>query len=1190
MVRVKDTLLKKELALKIIQTISPSAGDTIINEFKTLSGLNHPNLVQVYDFGILQSDQPYFSMELIEGQEINKFLGSRENIKYLLSITHDILSALSYLHSLNILHGDIKPENIMIVKDRRGGPMVKILDFGLSTAATISSGKISGTLRFMAPEVLKKAAYSPSSDLYALGVTLIESITGNKYPDATKINDAFLSPLYSSLNKVLSKSGIKTPFTLSSFLLDMVHPDPRERINTAKSALEAFSILIDELERGDQAINRGIFIDRENEILKIEKLLYGDSGINAIILEGARGVGKKSIIKKTISKAQLEGYLVLDLSLQMLTHKSLDKFIEVISENLSPAERKQLLSSHKRIISSSINKKDSTKTPKKSESLLIFDNIIQYLHKISLRQKVLICIPDIDLIKIDFIEFIHHLIYESNFLGSKLFTLISKNIEAKPSKIQSSLYEKITLFPHVYLITIPPFDLDQTSNLIHELFSDELFSKAELKNLHSRTKGLPHLLMELFQLLISNNTIQYIEGHYHLDRKAYRDQRLPGALGTLFKTSLASLSPREREVLQAIALYEKEMPLDLLARILESDIHVTRAKINLLLEKKLININAEGFLDLNSVPLRQYVQKQISKKKREKISLSIARVLEEIEPENFHVLAKHYINAGVPEKAVEYGLNAAKELISSYEYYDGLSLLTNLKKLIIDSNYKSHLVEVFYLLAAVEKRIGLSKKAIINYIKTADLTENHNLKALVYKEIALIHDNIWGKIESSRNYYKKALKHARITKDPVIISEILLCWSEIESKKRIIMTEKAAKLAKSVDLNMYARALSKLCYLYKISGRLKDLDSTLREIDKLTDKISIETRKEILFQLATIYFFAGQYTEANKYALKKYSLDKRTQDEFGMISSLRITGGISYVSGLFHDTINTLIKALFLVNKFNIYLSALGFYFNLSLAYRELAEFNKSLAMLEKGNKIIRTHKIKQVNSVITNHLMNINLILGDIKKEEYIYYYEKTRQNALKYQNMIRYGHSQLSYSKYYFQKGIIKKALKYILKANDAFSGSDAKDDIVETKIYIALYSIEADKIEDAAKNLKEARTLFDEIHCYYLKPRLLFAEGCLARVQNNPATLQILEKALRTSKKMGTREVTWQIQHQIALYHKDKGDLHKALGYYRESMETIRQITESIEGEELKLSYLSVPFRKKVFNEIKALKHTG
>ena len=100
-------------------------------------------------------------------------------------------------------------------------------------------------------------------------------------------------------------------------------------------------------------------------------------------------------------------------------------------------------------------------------------------------------------------------------------------------------------------------------------------------------------------------------------------------------------------------------------------------------------------------------------------------------------------------------------------------------------------------------------------------------------------------------------------------------------------------------------------------------------------------------------------------------------------------------------------------------------------------------------------------------------------------------------------------------------------------------------------------------------------------------MLGKSMLARARGDANAKSILAEALRTSKKIGTREITWQIQREYALHHRDCGELHKALAGYKDAVETIRQITETIDEDELRASYLDVPFRKRVFDEIKELK---
>jgi hypothetical protein len=143
------------------------------------------------------------------------------------------------------------------------------------------------------------------------------------------------------------------------------------------------------------------------------------------------------------------------------------------------------------------------------------------------------------------------------------------------------------------------------------------------------------------------------------------------------------------------------------------------------------------------------------------------------------------------------------------------------------------------------------------------------------------------------------------------------------------------------------------------------------------------------------------------------------------------------------------------------------------------------------------------------------------------------------------------------------------------------------VSALVHIGMIQISLGKPKPARTSLEQAEKIYGEIHCEYLKPLLMLGKAMLARFEQSDDAKKVLADALRTSKKMGTREITWQIQRELALYCRGCGEPHKALFHYKDAVETIKQITETIDEEEFKMSYLAVPFRKRVFDEIKALK---
>ena len=146
---------------------------------RAAGGLNHPNIVTIYDIG--KSERvAYMAMELLEGEELRSILSSHEPLptSEALDIGAQVAEGLSYAHERQIVHRDIKPANIMIVRDG----LVKITDFGIARMRTnevkTMTGMILGSPKYMSPEQVAGKRADHRSDLFSLGVLLYEMLTG----------------------------------------------------------------------------------------------------------------------------------------------------------------------------------------------------------------------------------------------------------------------------------------------------------------------------------------------------------------------------------------------------------------------------------------------------------------------------------------------------------------------------------------------------------------------------------------------------------------------------------------------------------------------------------------------------------------------------------------------------------------------------------------------------------------------------------------------------------------------------------------------------------------------------------------------------------------------------------------------------------------------------------------------------
>ena len=180
--KARDTQLERLVAIK---TLKPNYvnQETFVERFKreakTAANLNHPNIVQIFDWGI--EDEPFFVMEYIEGNTLTSIIAKNRTISLsdILFIGAQVSSGLHAAHEKGLVHRDIKPGNIMITPDGK----VKVTDFGIVSLQNEESditktGSILGTASYISPEQAQGKPVSIESDLYSLGTVLYELITG----------------------------------------------------------------------------------------------------------------------------------------------------------------------------------------------------------------------------------------------------------------------------------------------------------------------------------------------------------------------------------------------------------------------------------------------------------------------------------------------------------------------------------------------------------------------------------------------------------------------------------------------------------------------------------------------------------------------------------------------------------------------------------------------------------------------------------------------------------------------------------------------------------------------------------------------------------------------------------------------------------------------------------------------------
>jgi serine/threonine protein kinase/Tfp pilus assembly protein PilF len=188
--RARDTQLERSVALKVVgeqAQVGENARARLLQEARTASALNHPNICTIYEAGVADGET-YIAMELVEGQPLSAMVSSNGlPVEMAIRYGVQIADALAHAHERGVVHRDLKSANVIITPEGRP----KVLDFGLAKrviegsqeatrteAPLTEAGTVVGTLAYMAPEVLRGERADARSDLWALGVMLYQAVTG----------------------------------------------------------------------------------------------------------------------------------------------------------------------------------------------------------------------------------------------------------------------------------------------------------------------------------------------------------------------------------------------------------------------------------------------------------------------------------------------------------------------------------------------------------------------------------------------------------------------------------------------------------------------------------------------------------------------------------------------------------------------------------------------------------------------------------------------------------------------------------------------------------------------------------------------------------------------------------------------------------------------------------------------------
>ncbi len=332
-----DPRLDRQVAIKTLRAGSAAQNDKLLREAKTVSHLQHPNIIPLYDLGSAEG-APYLVYAFIEGETLSQLL-KRSGALSMASaarIVADVLDALSSAHGQGVMHLDIKPSNVMIAADGQH----LVMDFGIARSISQlpdASGEITGTPQYMAPETISAQGAEFRSDLFSAGVMLYEMVTGT--PVVTGEN-AFQILNRNAHEKADAPSSrnVKVDEKLEWIILKAIAKKPEQRFPSALAMRHALLNYLDASKQSTVAAPEADFSSTLRFLLRRMRSKADFPALSGIIHQINKIVSSESEGSSKLSQAILQDFSLTNKLLKMVNTVSYSQFggqINTISKAVS---------------------------------------------------------------------------------------------------------------------------------------------------------------------------------------------------------------------------------------------------------------------------------------------------------------------------------------------------------------------------------------------------------------------------------------------------------------------------------------------------------------------------------------------------------------------------------------------------------------------------------------------------------------------------------------------------------------------------------------------------------------------------------------------------------------------------------------------------------------------------------------
>ena len=719
-----DRSENRHIALK---EISRPYIETVRREFEILRAIDHPGVAKAFDYiEEPSSGMEFLAQEYIEGADL--FEASRgADPKKIARWGLEIALTLNFLHRRGIIHGDLKPQNIIIPPKDSALPV--LLDFGLSGGGD-SDDSIRGTPAYISPELLHGAIQSPLTDIYSLGAVLYHCLAGEPpYPGDT-MADVLHSIAHGSA-KPLREKRPDVSTELARIVENMICRDPTFRYQSAgRVAVDLGKYLGEAVSLEKWRGGRWPMLGRDEELARLKRLidsLESDKSPKTVLIHGPKGMGSSRLLEAAVDYARTGGIPVFFVPLASGKDPA-KKLIEILpSVNIKseprPAENIAILAAEEKA------------------SLLTRRLIAEALSRASAERPILVAFDDLEEGTDSAVELVRFLALEFSKTSGKSAPLII--MATFSGAVPAVLIEDITIgwIENIELGALPNKFL---AAAIEESWGTAPSEKAVTK-LAELSGGNPLWLREILQMVIGEDKIERAKA--------------PESLGALMRVTAAALSPEFIRLLEAMAVFGEPASINEIVSLGSSSAGDVAGALGELVRRGLVK--AEGGLFSPATPLlAALITSDAAPSVIRRLHFKSAEILKARSNAPPEFIAKHLLGAGQAETALPYVLSGGSELRARGSHREAALLYESiLKESPADINSRKELLEG---LARSAAPAGLWREALSSLRERLEIepSDSPSIRAGFHLEMAHCQQRI-GEYDRAERAVERAMSELK---------------------------------------------------------------------------------------------------------------------------------------------------------------------------------------------------------------------------------------------------------------------------------------------------------------------------------------------------------------------------------------------------------------------------------------------